>query len=161
PLCAAGLARRLADLGLPQVRLVTGDWDRVDLDAPFVVPLISYGAIGTNCFEGFSGAYCLTGFYVSEEALDTVLQDVLASDGHIPVRRTTGGRRGRGKGGVLRRAHRLYDVHHLAQLALDQQEMDVVLQAVGRVRPYTEAREILTFQLGAHPLGAYDREFAT
>jgi hypothetical protein len=43
PLCAEGLARRLAELGLPQVRLVTGDWDRVDLDAPLVVPLISYG----------------------------------------------------------------------------------------------------------------------
>ena len=47
----------------------------------------------------------------------------------------------------------------LAQYALDQQELDVVLQAVGRVRPYTRPREVITFQCAAHPQLDYDREF--
>jgi hypothetical protein len=34
-----------------------------------------------------------------------------------------------------------------------------VLQAVGRVRPYTKGREIITFQCAAHPQLAYTREF--
>ena len=39
--------------------------------------------------------------------------------------------------------------------------MDVVLQAVGRVRPYTRPREIVTFQCAAHPQLDYDREFGS
>jgi hypothetical protein len=34
-----------------------------------------------------------------------------------------------------------------------------VLQAVGRVRPYTKAREIITFQCAAHPQLTYTQEF--
>jgi hypothetical protein len=58
-------------------------------------------------------------------------------------------------------AHKGYDVHRLAQLALAQQELDVVFQAVGRVRPYTRPREIITFQCAAHPQLDYTREFDT
>jgi DNA-binding NarL/FixJ family response regulator len=37
--------------------------------------------------------------------------------------------------------------------------MDSVLQAVGRVRPYTKPREIITFQCAEHPKLSYNREF--
>lgn len=39
--------------------------------------------------------------------------------------------------------------------------MDPVLQAVGRVRPYTKPREIITFQCSAFPRQQYDHEFDT
>jgi hypothetical protein len=159
--CAKGLAERLRDLGLVSVRIVTGDWDGMDLAAPGMVPLISYGLIGTNLFEEFTGAYCLTGYYVDDKVVDAVLQDVLASDGHLPIRINTEGRPRRRRAGVVWPAHRGYDVHRLAQLALEQQELDVVLQAVGRVRPYTRPREVLTFQCAAHPQFDYTREFDT
>jgi hypothetical protein len=45
--------------------------------------------------------------------------------------------------------------------ALNQQEMDIVLQAVGRVRPYTSPREVITFQCAAHPGMPYTQEFNT
>ena len=54
---------------------------------------------------------------------------------------------------------RIYDVHTLAQHALDHLEMGTVLQAVGRVRPYTKPREIITFQCADHPDCAYTKEF--
>ena len=60
---------------------------------------------------------------------------------------------------MLNPSHRIYDTKNLAQLALDHQEMGVVLQAVGRVRPYTKAREIFTFQCAAHPQLSYTEEF--
>jgi hypothetical protein len=62
---------------------------------------------------------------------------------------------------VVSAQNRIYDVGRLAHLALGQQEMDVVIQAIGRVRPYTRPREIVTFQCSARPDGDYDREFGT
>ena len=37
--------------------------------------------------------------------------------------------------------------------------MGVVLQATGRIRPYTQPREIFTFQCAAHPYLSYTQEF--
>ena len=85
PLCAAELRRRLGEYHPSPVEIVTGDWDTIDLMRPDVIPLINFGTIGTNLFEHFDGAYCLTGFYVNAEIVDTILQDVLASDGHLPI----------------------------------------------------------------------------
>jgi DNA-binding NarL/FixJ family response regulator len=39
--------------------------------------------------------------------------------------------------------------------------MDVVIQAVGRVRPYTRPREVVTFQCASHPQLAYTAEFSS
>ena len=105
--------------------------------------------------------YCLTGFYVNAEIVDTILQDVLASDGHLPIALTTEGSPRRRRARVADPRLRIYDVDRLAQLALDQQETDVVLQAVGRVRPYTRPLEIVLFQCAGHPQLAYDREFGS
>ena len=140
--------------------VATGDWDAADLAALGVVPLIHYGLIGTNLFEHFDCAFCLTGFYVNAEVVDAVLQDVLGADGRIPIVVRTEGSPRRRRARVADPRHRRYDVDRLAQLALDQQELDAVLQAVGRVRPYTRPREVVTFQCAAHPRRPYDREFA-
>jgi hypothetical protein len=88
-----------------------------------------------------------------------VLQDVYATDLHILLKFKTDGLPRRRQVTVANAADRFYDVNQLAPLALEQQEMDVVLQAVGRVRPYTKPREIITFQCAAHPQLAYTVEF--
>ena len=117
--------------------------------------------IGTNLFEEFDCAYCLTGYYVTENAIDGILQDLLRSDMHIPLQISNEGRPLRRKAGVLNQGDRIYDIHELAQHALDHLEMDTVLQAVGRVRPYTKPREVITFQCAGHPDLEYTREFTS
>ena len=77
------------------------------------------------------------------------------------MRVTTEGHPRRSRASVVWPAHRGYDIQWLSQLALEQQELDVVLQAVGRVRPYTLPREVITFQCAAHPHLQYTREFNT
>lgn len=158
PFCARGMEERLKELDV-EARVVINGWQPGLLKDPKVVPLIHYGMIGTNLFEQFDCAYCLTGFYVTEQAIDDILQDLLGSDMKIPLSVSIEGRPCRRRAGVLNPEDRIYDLHKLAQHALDQQEMDTVLQAVGRVRPYTKPREIITFQCANHPDFEYTREF--
>ena len=79
----------------------------------------------------------------------------------VPIEIKTGGRPRRRHAGALRPDDRVYDVHGLAQYALDSLEIDPVLQAVGRVRPFTGPREIITFLCGAHRSVDYSREFSS
>lgn len=159
PLCAAGLQIRLGELGLGGIRIVTGGWNTTDLADPAIIPLINFGAIGTNLFERFECAYCLTGYYVNELVLNEILQDIEAADGHVPIKITTDGRPRRREVTVTSDRFAHSDLPRLSQKALGQQEIDVVLQAVGRVRPYTRPREIVMFQCDAHPTRNYDAEF--
>ena len=99
---------------------------------PNTIPIINYGVIGTNRFERFDGAYCLTGYYVNERVVNSVLQDVLASDVRVPIEITTGRPPCRRRAGTLHPDDQVYDVHTLAQYALDSQEIDTVIQAVGQ-----------------------------
>ncbi len=153
--CAEGMKTRLRELGI-QPQIVINGPGHLEANS---IPLISYGTVGTNLYEGYDCAYCLCGFYVNERVVNEVLQDVLASDGHIPIQIRFEGMPRRRRAGVLHTRSRVYDVHELAQLALNQQEMDVVLQAVGRVRPYTRPREVITFQCAEHPQLSYTEEF--
>jgi hypothetical protein len=156
--CAREMEKRLQELGV-EVKVAINGWKPELLSDPKVVPLINYGMIGTNLFQDFDCAYCLTGYYVNEKAINCVLQDLLGSDMNIPLRIAIEGRPCRRRAGVLNPKDRVYDLHTLAQHALDTQEMDTVLQAVGRVRPYTKPREVITFQCAAHPDLEYTREF--
>ena len=159
PFCVTQLERRLHKLGKPDCRIIT-DWQNfTDLDDERFIPLINYGVIGVNAFQNFDCAYCLSGYYVNEKVVNHTLQDVLASDYEIPITITTKGKPRRRWAGVTDPDDRFYDVHRLAPLALRQQELDPVIQAVGRVRPFTKPREIITFQCDAHPDLPYDREF--
>lgn len=158
--CARRMEERLQGMGL-DAHVVINGWQAELLRNAEVVPLIHYGMIGTNLFQEFDCAYCLTGFYVTEEAINGILQDLLGSDMHIPLSISIEGRPCRRRAGVLNREDRIYDLHTLAQLALDHQEMDSVLQAVGRVRPYTKPREVITFQCAGHPDFEYTKEFTS
>jgi hypothetical protein len=158
--CARQMEKRLQELGV-EVRIAFNGWQADLLKNAKVVPLINYGMIGTNLFQEFDCVYCLTGYYVTEEAVNGILQDLLGSDMKIPLRISIEGRPCRRRAGVLNQKDRSYDLHTLAQHALDHQEMDTVLQAVGRVRPYTEPREVITFQCAGHPDFEYTREYTS
>ncbi len=154
------MGRRLHKLGV-EACVATNGWQANLLSNANVVPLIHYGMIGTNLFEEFDCAYCLTGYYVTEDAINGILQDILGSDMQIPLQISNEGRPLRRKAGVLNHADHIYDLHALAQHALDHLEMDTVLQAVGRVRPYTKPREVITFQCAGHPDLDYTGEFTS
>jgi hypothetical protein len=158
--CARKMEEKLRGLGV-EAQVIINGWQTDLLRNAKVVPLIHYGMIGTNLFQEFDCAYCLTGYYVTEEAINGILQDLLGSDMKIPLEISIEGRPLRRRAGVLNQEDRIYDLHKLAQHALNHQEMDTVLQAVGRVRPYTKPREVITFQCADHPDFAYTREFAS
>jgi hypothetical protein len=159
PLCAVMLQERLAHYGLASSHVVEQPGPDADLSDPAHIPLIGYGAIGTNRYESYDCVFCLTGFYVSEAVLSATLQDMRASDFRVPMLIRTAGSPPRRIAEVSDPRHRIYDVAALAQAALDHLEMGTVLQAVGRVRPFTRPREVITFQCADHPTGAYDHEF--
>ena len=159
PFCAAEMEHRLRAMGHSRCRVLYEDMNEVVLQDSEVVPLIHYGVIGVNSFEEFDCAFCLTGYYVYEEVVNSILQDVLASDIAVPIRIKTIGEPRRRWAGAVDPKHRFTDVHQLAPLALRQQELDTVIQAVGRVRPFTKPREIITFQCDSHPALPYDHEF--
>ncbi len=158
--CASKMEARLREFG-EEAQVVISGWQTDLLKNPRVVPLIHYGMIGTNLFQEFDCAYCLTGYYVTEEAINGILQDLLGSDMKIPLKVSIEGRPCRRLAGVLNQKDRSYDLHVLAQHALNHLEMGTVLQAVGRVRPYTKPREIITFQCSGHPDFKYTKEFVS
>jgi hypothetical protein len=161
PDCARHMQQRLQAMGLSKCRVIHGKMDEVELANANVIPLIHYGLIGVNSFKEFDCAFCLTGFYVNGEIVNGILQDVLASDIAIPIDVSTEGNPLRRHAKAVSPKDRCYDVHHFARLALRQQEMDAVIQAVGRVRPFTQPREVITFQCDEHPAMPYDQEFKT
>jgi hypothetical protein len=159
-LCVEGLAERFSRMGVG-LEVLTGSWSEEALARPGVVPLINYGAIGTNLFEGFDAAYCLTGYYVNENAVVGCVQGDVREGLRLPVRIETFGRPPRRTARVpIPDAHH-YDVAHLVQPALETLEHGTVIQAVGRVRPFTRPREVITFQMAELPGVAYDGEFTS
>ena len=158
--CARQMEEKLRELGL-EVSVAISGWQVERLRDTRIVPLINYGMIGTNLFQEFDCAYCLNGYYVTEAAVNSILQDLLGSDMNIPLKISIGGSPCRRRAGVLNNKDRIYDVHQLAQHALNHLEADTVLQAVGRVRPYTQPREVITFQCASHPDLEYTQEFTS
>ena len=161
PLCRRLLRERLEALGVGAVRVVTGAWGRHDLHDPRTLCLITYGMAGVNRFEHCEAAYCLTGYYVSADAVSRAVQDVEATGERYPVRVLTDGDPPRRVARVDLPDGRVPLLPGVAQAALEQQEGDVVVQAVGRVRPFTRVREIITLHASSLPGVHYNMEFRT
>jgi hypothetical protein len=157
-LCARGMDERFARLGV-QLRVQAEDWTPESLSDPHVVPLITYGMIGSNLFENFDSVYCLTGYYVNEAVINECLQDLVRRDLQVSITIETVGVPKRRRARVADPDHGDYDVARLVQPALEFREANVVVQAVGRVRPFTRPREVFTFQMGDLPGIEYDAEF--
>jgi hypothetical protein len=157
--CATELARRLVGLGVGPVRVVTGNWDDADLADPRTLPLINYGVSGVNRFEGHDAAYCLTSYYVSAATVAAAVHDLDPSTGRFPVRLVFAGDPPRRQAVVDLPDDRETILPRVARWVLQQKEDDVVIQAVGRVRPFTKPREIITFQVGDLPEVRYTLQF--
>jgi hypothetical protein len=157
--CALHLRQRLKELGVGPVRVVTGDWDRHDLTDPRTLPLINYGLSGVNRFEDFDCVYCLTGYYVDAEAVSQAVHDIDGSAERYAITVGWGGRPPRRRALVALPDARETNLPRIAQAVLEQREADVVLQAVGRVRPFTRPREVITFQADELPGVRYALRF--
>jgi hypothetical protein len=159
PLCREVLRDRLAALGVPGVKIVTGDWARHALEDPRVLPLINYGMAGVNRFEHIEAAFCLNSYFVSAAVVSQAVQDIEATTERYPVRIVLSGVPRRRRAELDLPDGRLTLLSRVASQALEQLEADVVVQAVGRVRPFTRPREVITFQAGALPGARYALEF--
>lgn len=159
--CARRIEKGLQELGIDSVKVITSHWEQVDLMDPKVIPLINYGVVGINAFQNFDAVYCLNGYYVNEQIVNSILQDILAPEFEIPIQIGTRGTPLRRWADILNPGKQFRGIRQLVPLALRQQEMDIVLQAVGRVRPYTSPREVITFQCDSHPHLEYTEEFTS
>jgi hypothetical protein len=159
PLCRDYLVERLASLGMPGVRIVTGRWDRHDLEDPRTLALVNYGLAGVNRFQHIESVYCLNGYYVTAETVSQAVQDIEASAGRVPIEIDIRGKPPRRSARVLMPDARVPIMLRIVDEVLIQKEADVVLQAVGRVRPFTQAREVITFHAGELPGVKYTLEF--
>jgi hypothetical protein len=151
PVVQREMRARLRGLGVAGVRVVTRRWARHDLSDPRTVPLISYGICGVNRFEEFDAAYCVTGYYAPAAAVEGLVNDLEPSDRRVPVRLELRGHPRRRVAVVADPAAAHTVAPMLAREALVQKEADVVVQAVGRVRPFTRPREVITLHMGDLP----------
>jgi hypothetical protein len=157
--CRTYLSRRLAELVVGKVQIITGGWERYDLTDPRILPLINYGISGVNRFQEYDAAYCLTAYYVGAQAVAQVVQDIDSSDERYRITLDCVGKPPRRRARIALPDQRETVLPRIVQWALEQKEADVVVQAVGRVRPFTKPREIITFQAGELPRVKYTREF--
>ncbi len=160
-LCQSYLRKRLAEIGAGPVRIPTGRWGRHDLNDPRTLPLINYGVSGVNRFQHCEAAYCLTGYYVSAAALARAVHDLDPAADRYPVSIRCAGDPPRRRAEVHLPDGRETILPRVVSGTLLQKEADVVVQAVGRVRPFTRPREVITFHMGELPGVRYAAEFRT
>jgi hypothetical protein len=163
PLCKKEIRHRLNEMGCEGANVVIAadELSEEVLSTPLTVLIIHYGMIGTNLFEDFDCCFCLNGYYINEVALHDAAQDLYRQELQIRIEVGMQGAPLRRYARVRDRKYRFSEVESLAQASLEQLEIGTVLQAVGRVRPYTKPREIILFQCSAHPDDAYTEEFQT
>ncbi|WP_261894929.1 helix-turn-helix transcriptional regulator [Vibrio cyclitrophicus] len=157
--CVKAMNQMLVEQGVNDIRVVHGEHYVENPDIT-VVPIIHYGVIGINQFEGFDCCYCLNSYYVPEDVLSDSIQDLRADSERIDVAITYSKKPRRRYGVVADDKHRFTDVAEAVNPMLQTLEMGCVVQAVGRVRPFTKTREVITYQSN-DPLGTtYDIEFS-
>lgn len=158
--CAEGLNEWLAQEGHPDLRIVTGDLDHSTIvENPNNIPLIHYGIRGVNQFEDFDCVYCLSGYYIPVEAIRQSLVDLDPCVGDWPLEIQCYGDPPRRQLYIRPPVSDSSIIPQVAQGLFEQLEPEVILQAVGRVRPFTKPREIITFYAGRLPRVEYTATF--
>jgi hypothetical protein len=158
-LCQRRLKKLLADTPGGPVQIISKNWDRHGLLDPRVIPLISYGMVGLNQFEHVEAAYCLNSYFVAAEAVAQVVHDIEATPERYPVTIQRVGNPPRRAARVEIPDGHLTAMPRVAEEAHVELEANVVVQAVGRVRPFTSPREVITMSVGPLPGVKYTREF--
>jgi hypothetical protein len=109
------------------------------------VALINYGIVGVNSLSEYDNIYCLGGYYAREDhvlsiyqqALPPALRHDLKLDTKNGIRQIASG-----KADFITRAHA-----RNAQATLIMLERRLVLQAIGRIRPFTSPANVVLFQM--------------
>lgn len=159
--CAEQLSIRFRARGYNNLKIITENHENEDLFNINIIPMIHYGVIGVNHFQHYDAAYCLNGYYVNDRIINSILQDSYASGFHIPLAMGTSGEPLRRWARAADLSQQYFKVNWLSNSVLSQEEVGVVHQTVGRVRPHTYPREIITFQCAANPQMPYTQEFTT
>lgn len=111
---------------------------------PVDVVVLTYGVVGINSLERFDALYCFGGYYARQAQLDQTYNQLLPPADQIDLAiRTQNGRREVFSGAPDARSR--YHARR-ARAVLEMIERRVVLQAVGRVRPFTTPATVITFQ---------------
>jgi hypothetical protein len=111
---------------------------------PAEIALINYGIVGVNSLESFDALYCIGGYYARADHLNAVYQQTLPPDSRMPIGVRMENRRRQvyaadGEFNTRFHAKRASATHRML-------ERRVVLQAIGRVRPFTTRAEVILFQ---------------
>lgn len=156
-LCANYLKKRLGDWGVA-AKFVTENYVTLPQSPdPQTIPIIHYGILGVNDFSRYEAAYCLNSYYISTEELNRHVQEAEPDRFRVKLAILSGSERKRrvaiADRGVSDQDHTL-----LGDIYLRKLEVDPVIQAAGRVRFLTRAREVVFFQMHdlSPDIGAYE-----
>jgi len=145
----------LRAFGRPDLRAVANPNDAAIAD-PMVVPVIHYGLRGINTYSDFGAAFAMCSYNMSSDVLEKFLNEVVEVDRHLPYRILAHANDGRRAAGTFSGLPSRRFNDRMAQHALRFLEYEAV-QALGRVRPFTQPRRVL-FMQGALPFKP-DREW--
>ena len=113
-------------------------------DGNRAIPLAHYGLRGVNRFELYENCICLNSFYTHPNALSDAIQYATPQADRIDVEvvslknsRTVS----------IHEKYRYTRVKRLARGYLQMLELDPVIQAIGRVRPFTRPRRVIVSQM--------------
>jgi hypothetical protein len=142
--CAKYLTERLRGWGV-SVLILLDDEALPASPTPTIIPLIHYGVLGVNNYTAYQSAYCLNSYYIPSAELNRAVQESEPKHFRVKLDIVTGtdNRRRVELAPGVSDEDRVY----LGGLYLRKLEVDPVIQAVGRVRPMTLPREVITFQL--------------
>lgn len=110
------------------------------------VAVINYGIVGVNSLEAFDAVYSFGGYYARQSQLEDTYNQALPPDDRIDLTiHTQGGRRA-----VQASIPDFRSRFHArrAKAVLEMIESRIVLQALGRVRPFTSPALVIGFQMG-------------
>lgn len=143
---AVEIERAMAELWMDDVVVPIDEFERHDLTDCKLVPLISYGKIGTNRFEDYDSAFALNGFYCDPKDLSERMQEAEPDRYRAAISIGTDAR-GYRHVTLDEPQHAYSGLDKLGDVYLAQLEMDTVVQAMSRVRFFTKPREVIFMQL--------------
>jgi hypothetical protein len=108
------------------------------------IAVVNYRIVGVNTLQSFDALYCIGGYYARADHLNATYQQSLSPETRMPIGLRMEGRRRRvyaadGQFNTRYHARRAEATHRMI-------ERHVVLQAIGRVRPFTSPAEVISFQ---------------
>lgn len=134
------MGQLLGALGWPLTIALPGD----TIDETTSVAVINYGIVGVNDFKSFDALYCVGSYYAQPDHVNAVYQQWLPHEDRAQLQVTTsqGTRRVQAAEPSVRNRNRANGASRFLRVL----EQRVVLQAIGRVRPFTTPAEVIVMQ---------------